>query len=167
MNEQKDLNFDISKEGLDVLSNKFVLPEWFQYMTEEEWDTWMTQQKFPDNMEELQAWLDSLEPPYDVAEWMHQMKQDDSGKVYVQSELYCKIDCTTENQRNVSYTVDENGALHSWNISAYQIPELCITEEIAGTVYTVTGSFEGTQNLLRKLERISAKQMAEEWEAQA
>ena len=67
----------------------------------------------------------------------------------------------------VSYTVDENGALHSWNISAYQIPELCITEEIAGTVYTVTGSFEGTQNLLRKLERISAKQMAEEWEAQA
>lgn len=167
MNEQKDLNFDISKEGLDALSDKFVLPEWFQYMTEEEWDTWMIQQKFPDNMEELQAWLDSLEPPYDVAEWMHQMKHDDSEKVYVQSELYCKIDCTTENQRSVSHTVDENGALHSWNISAYQIPELCITEEIAGTVYTVTGSFEGTQNLLRKLERISAKQMAEEWEAQA
>lgn len=162
MNEQKDLNFDVPKEGLDVLSDKFVLPEWFQYMTEEEWDTWMIQQKLPDNMEELQVWLDSLESPYDVAEWMHQMKHDDSEKVYVQSELYCKIDCTTENQRNVSYTVDENGALHCWNISAYQIPSISLTEEISGTVYTVTGSFEGSQNMLRKLERITAQNFSAE-----
>ena len=50
------------------------------------------------------------------------------------------------------------------NLSAYWIPQLTITEEISGTVYTVTGSFEGTGNLLRKLERITAKKFTEKVE---
>ena len=50
------------------------------------------------------------------------------------------------------------------NLSAYWIPQLTITEEISGTVYTVTGSFEGTENLLRKLERITAKKFREKAE---
>ena len=41
---------------------------------------------------------------------------------------------------------------------------LTITEEISGTVYTVTGSFEGTENLLHKLERITAKKFTEKVE---
>ena len=50
------------------------------------------------------------------------------------------------------------------NLSAYWIPQLTITEEIAGTVYTVTGSFEGTESLTRKLERITAKKFTEKVE---
>ena len=50
------------------------------------------------------------------------------------------------------------------NLSAYWIPQLTITEEISGTVYTVTGSFEGTDNLIRKLERITAKKFTEKVE---
>ena len=37
-----------------------------------------------------------------------------------------------------------------------------MTEEISGTVYTVTGRFEGSQNMLRKLERITAQNFSAE-----
>ena len=50
------------------------------------------------------------------------------------------------------------------NLSAYWIPQLTITEEISGTVFAVTGSFEGTDSLLRKLERITAKKFTEKVE---
>ena len=46
------------------------------------------------------------------------------------------------------------------NISAYWIPELTVTEEIGGTVYTVTGSYEGTETLDKKLKRIMQHQAA-------
>ena len=58
-------------------------------------------------MEELQAWLDSLEPPYDVAEWMHQMKQDDSGKSM--SSLNSTVKSTAQPKTKEMFpTVDEN-----------------------------------------------------------
>ena len=56
----------------------------------------------------------------------------------------------------------EDGQIHVKNLSAYWIPELTVTEEIGGTIYTVTGSYEGTESFVRKLERITAKKFAEE-----
>ena len=40
-----------------------------------------------------------------------------------------------------------------------------MAEEIGGTVYTVTGSYEGTENFVRRLERIAAKNFLETMEA--
>ena len=60
---------------------------------------------------------------------------------------------------------DETGRIHVRNLSAYWIPELTVTEEIGGTVYTVTGSYEGTESFVRRLERIAAKNFAERMEA--
>ena len=45
--------------------------------------------------------------------------------------------------------IGADGHIHVKNLSDYWNPELTITEEISGTVYTVTGSFEGTDCLLR------------------
>ncbi len=59
------------------------------------------------------------------------------------------------------YRFDENGNLTVKNLSAYWIPELTIREEIAGTVYSVTGSYEGTASFVRKLERITARKFTE------
>ena len=59
---------------------------------------------------------------------------------------------------------DEDGHLYARNTSAYWIPELTVTEEISGTVYTVTGSYEGTESFLRRLERITAKKFTEKME---
>ena len=70
----------------------------------------------------------------------------------------------SEKQRCVNYWFDEDGRIHVKNLSAYWIPQLTITEEISGTLYTVTGSFEGTGSMLRKLERITAKKFTEKVE---
>jgi len=43
------------------------------------------------------------------------------------------------------------------NLSAYWIPEIKVKREIHGTVYTITGSFEGNEFLDKKLTRILLK----------
>lgn len=63
----------------------------------------------------------------------------------------------SEDQPRHTFQFDEAGHIHVKNLSAWWIPELTITEEVGGTVYTVTGSYEGTQTFLRKLERITAQ----------
>ena len=53
---------------------------------------------------------------------------------------------------------------HKQQLSAFWIPELTVTEVIHGTTYVVTGSYEGTENFVRKLERITSKKFAEKLE---
>ena len=53
--------------------------------------------------------------------------------------------------------IDDTGHITVRNLSAYWIPEIKIEREIHGTVYTVTGSYEGTELPDRKLTRILLK----------
>lgn len=71
---------------------------------------------------------------------------------------------TTIEATEYQFRFDEVGRIHVRNLSAYWIPELTVTEKIGGTVYTVTGSYEGTKNFVRRLERIAAKNFAETME---
>ncbi len=57
-------------------------------------------------------------------------------------------------QRSRNYRIDEQGHIVVRNLSAWWIPEMKIMEEIDGTLYTVTGSYEGTEMLDQKLSRI-------------
>ena len=94
--------------------------------------------------EELKQWLNSLTRPED----------DDIPCYYFSaSDPYLKHEPLPENQPRRSIRFDENGNIVVKNISAYWIPELTVTEEISGTVNTVTGSYEG----IRKLERITSR----------
>jgi hypothetical protein len=52
---------------------------------------------------------------------------------------------------------DESGHIVVKNLSAWWIPEIKVEREIHGTVYTVTGSFEGNEFLEKKLTRILLK----------
>ena len=54
---------------------------------------------------------------------------------------------------------DESGTLHVQNLSANELPEITLTKEIGGTVYTVTGSYDGIELLDKKLERIMEQNM--------
>ena len=65
-------------------------------------------------------------------------------------------------RRNCCFNKD--GHLCVKNLSAFWVPELTVTEVIHGTVYTVTGSYEGTENFVCKLERITSKKFAEKME---
>ena len=59
---------------------------------------------------------------------------------------------------------NEDGHLCAKNLSAFWVPELTVTEVIHSTVYSVTGSYEGTESFVRKLERITSKKFAEKME---
>lgn len=68
----------------------------------------------------------------------------------------------TEKQQRRKIFVGADGHMTAPNISAYWLPEIPIQEVIHGTVYTVTGSYEGNQPFIKKLERIMVRQFAEE-----
>ena len=50
------------------------------------------------------------------------------------------------------------------NLSACWLPDLTLTKQIGGTVYEVSGSYEGTELLDRKLNRILAQNLKTEAE---
>ena len=103
--------------------------------------------------EELELWLDILGTEDTPPEYY-----------FTNPDPYAKVEPVPYEQRRHDFTFDESGHIRVKNISAYWIPELTVTEEIKGTVYTVTGSYEGETTFIRKLERIMAKKYAEELE---
>lgn len=67
-----------------------------------------------------------------------------------------------EKQQRQNIFLGADGHLTARNPSAFWIPEIPIQEVIHGTIYTVTGSYAGSQPFIKKLERIMARQFAEE-----
>ena len=63
-------------------------------------------------------------------------------------------------KRDVSF--DENGNIVVKNPSAFWLPEIKIVDVVGGTEYTVTGSYEGTETLNKKLKRIMEHNAANE-----
>ena len=58
-------------------------------------------------------------------------------------------------------TFDEKGNIVVKNLSAFWLPDVKIVENIGGTEYTVTGSYEGTETLDKKLKRIMEQNVAD------
>ena len=58
--------------------------------------------------------------------------------------------------------INEAGHITVKNLSAYWIPEIKVEREIHGTVYTVTGSYEGTELPDRTLTRILLKNVEDD-----
>ncbi|MBR6425504.1 MAG: hypothetical protein IKS29_06085 [Oscillospiraceae bacterium] len=54
---------------------------------------------------------------------------------------------------------DEDGNIIVNNPEAFWLPEIKITKEIHGTIYNVTGSYDGIARLDQKLSRILQKEM--------
>ncbi len=52
------------------------------------------------------------------------------------------------------FRIDENGNICTGNPSAHWLPDVKFTEEIGGTIYTVTGSYKGTDTANQKASRI-------------
>ena len=61
-----------------------------------------------------------------------------------------------------NYRINEKGNVEVMNLAAYWIPDICIRKEIGGTMYTVTGSYEGTEMLNRKMLRIMGQNMEDD-----
>ena len=115
----------------------------------------MNEQKRVTNMtpEEIAQWLDTLETEDTIPEYY-----------FSDPDPYAKVEPLSYEQRRHNFYFDEDGHIKVKNISAYWIPELTITEAIHGTVYTITGSYQGEDSFVRKLERITSKKFTEKME---
>ena len=67
---------------------------------------------------------------------------------------YAKVEPRPDDAPKRDIKFDENGNIVVKNPSAFWLPEVTTVDEIGGAEYTVTGSYEGTETLDKKLKRI-------------
>ena len=60
------------------------------------------------------------------------------------------------------FTFDDKGNIVVKNPSAFWLPQVTIVDEVGGTEYTVTGSYDGSETLDKKLKRIMEHNAANE-----
>ena len=73
---------------------------------------------------------------------------------FTNPDPYAKVSPLPYEQRRHEFHFDADGHIRVKNPSAFWLPELTLQKEINGTIYTVTGSYVGTETLDRKLTRI-------------
>ena len=83
---------------------------------------------------------------------------EDTGEVrsfyFSNPDSYAKVEPRPDDAPKREVSFDENGNIVVKNPSAFWLPDIKIVEEHGGTEYTVTGSYEGTETLDKKLKRI-------------
>lgn len=80
------------------------------------------------------------------------------------TNLYLKPQPLSPDHPRHNCCFNEDGHLCVKNLSAFWLPEFTLQKEIGGTVYTVTGSYDGVETLDRKMERIMGEKFAEKME---
>ena len=98
-----------------------------------------------DNEEEI---VDKYSDEDDEYEEMLMSYEEDDESII--PELYF---CNPDHYRPEIH-FDDEGRIVVKNLDAYWLPEMKLVEEIDGTIYAVTGSYEGTEMLDQKLSRI-------------
>ena len=75
---------------------------------------------------------------------------------------YAKVEPRPDDAPKRDIKFDENGNIVVKNPSAFWLPEVTIVDEIGGAEYTVTGSYEGTETLDKKLKPIMEQNAADD-----
>ena len=73
---------------------------------------------------------------------------------------YAKVEPRPDDAPQREFTFDEKGNIVVKNPSAFWLPKVEIVDEIVGTEYTVTGSYDGEETLDKKLKRIMEQNAA-------
>ena len=74
--------------------------------------------------------------------------------VFSNPDPYAKVKPRPDDAPKRDFTFDEKGNIVVKNPSAFWLPQIEIVDEIGGTEYTVTGSYDGEETLSSKLKRI-------------
>ena len=80
---------------------------------------------------------------------------------FANSDPYAKVEPRSDDAPKRDFTFDEKGNIVVKNPSAFWLPQVTIVDEVGGTVYTVTGSYDGTESLDKKLKRIMEQNAAD------
>ena len=62
--------------------------------------------------------------------------------------------CTENERRKNNHLIGIDGHIRVKNLSAYWLPDFTLQKVIGGTIYSISGSYEGIETLDRKLSRI-------------
>ena len=82
--------------------------------------------------------------------------------VFSNPDPYAKVEPRPDDAPKREFTFDEKGNIVVKNPSAFWLPDVKIVDEQGGTEYTVTGSYEGTETLDKKLHRIMEQNAADD-----
>ena len=81
--------------------------------------------------------------------------------VFSNPDPYAKVEPRPDDAPKRDFTFDEKGNIVVKNPSAFWLPKVEIVDEIGGTEYTVTGSYDGEETLDKKLKRIMEQNAAD------
>ena len=81
--------------------------------------------------------------------------------VFSNPDQYAKVEPRPDDAPKREFTFDEKGNIVVKNPSAFWLPKVEIVDEIGGTEYTVTGSYDGEETLDKKLKRIMEQNAAD------
>ena len=109
-----------------------------------------------DNEEEIVDKYSDEDDEYE--EMLMSYEEDDESIIpelyFCNPDPYLKPEPLPDDHYRPEIHFDEEGRIVVKNLDAYWLPEMKLVEEIDGTIYTVTGSYEGTEMLDQKLSRI-------------
>ena len=109
-----------------------------------------------DNEEEITDKYSDEDDEYE--EKLMSYEEDDESIIpelyFCNPDPFLKLEPLPEDHRRHDVHFDDEGRIVVKNLDAYWLPEMKLVEEIDGTIYAVTGSYEGTEMLDQKLSRI-------------
>jgi len=104
----------------------------------------------------------------DLWEEISQREDSDHGEpteyFFSNPDPYFKPEPLPTDRPRHTFWFDEAGHICVKNPSAFWLPEFTLQREIGGTIYTITGSYDGTESLDRKMERILTEKFTENTE---
>ena len=109
-----------------------------------------------DNEEEITDKYSDEDDEYE--EMLMSYEEDDESIIpelyFCNPDPYLKPEPLPDDHYRPEIHFDDKGRIVVKNLDAYWLPEMKLVEEIDGTIYTVTGSYEGTEMLDQKISRI-------------
>lgn len=127
---------------------------------EEKYD--LDPQLFDDLFSGLDA--DDLELLAEIEEWEQQEHDEPEEYYFSNPDPYLKPTPMPTDHPRHNFWFDEDGHIRVKNPSAFWLPEFTLQKEIGGAIYSVTGTYDGTETLDKKMERIMAEKFTEKLE---
>lgn len=107
---------------------------------------------------------DDLELWEEISRWEDSDHGEPTEYFFSNPDPYFKPEPLSPNCPKHNFCFDETGHIRVKNPSAFWLPEFTLQREIGGTIYTIMGSYDGTETLDRKMERILTEKFTEKTE---
>ena len=120
----------------------------------------------PQLLDELLSGFDAddLELWEEISQWEDSAHGEPTEYFFSNPDPYFKPESLPPDRPKHNFWFDETGHIRVKNPSAFWLPEFTLQREIGGTIYTITGSYDGTETLDRKMERILTEKFTENTE---